>query len=214
MLEQVGLEEVVDTLARLSGIADKTRRRQRVRAVLEQVGLDEVSDRKVKKLSGGMVRRLGVAQALVHEPQVIIVDEPTVGLDPEERLRFRQLMASLGRDRTIVLSTHIVADLGSGCTDLALIDTGKIVFRGSPADLVARAKGTVFQIAEDRLPAGMEKVSRTKNAEGVKVRAVCKAGQVPDGAEIISDATLEEAYLSFMVARDRVDAVRADEEEA
>jgi ABC-type multidrug transport system ATPase subunit len=208
------VEEVVDTLARLSGITDKVKRRQRVRAVLEQVGLDEVSDRKVKKLSGGMVRRLGVAQTLVHEPQVIIVDEPTVGLDPEERLRFRQLMASLGQDRTIVLSTHIVADLGSGCTDLALIDAGKIVFRGSPADLVARAKGTVFQIAESELPHGMEKVSRTKDAEGVKVRAVCKAGQVPPGADIIDDATLEEAYLSFMVARDRADAARTDEEGA
>jgi ABC-2 type transport system ATP-binding protein len=206
------VEEVVDTLARLSGVTDKTRRRQRVRAVLEQVGLDGVSDRKVKKLSGGMVRRLGVAQALVHEPQVIIVDEPTVGLDPEERLRFRQLMASLGRDRTIVLSTHIVADLGSGCTDLALIDAGKIVFRGSPADLVARAKGTVFRIAESELPPGMEKVSRTKDAQGV--RAVCKAGQIPAGAEIIDDATLEEAYLSFMVARDRADAARVGEEGA
>jgi ABC-type multidrug transport system ATPase subunit len=208
------VEEVVDTLARLSGITDKVKRRQRVRAVLEQVGLDEVSDRKVKKLSGGMVRRLGVAQTLVHEPQVIIVDEPTVGLDPEERLRFRQLMAILGQDRTIVLSTHIVADLGSGCTDLALIDAGKIVFRGSPADLVGRAKGTVFQIAESELPHGMEKVSRTKDAEGVKVRAVCKVGHVPAGAQIIDDATLEEAYLSFMVARDRADAARVDEEGA
>jgi ABC-type multidrug transport system ATPase subunit len=208
------VEEVLDTLARLSGIKDKTVRRQRVRAVLEQVGLDKVSDRKVKKLSGGMVRRLGVAQALVHEPQVIIVDEPTVGLDPEERLHFRQLMASLGRDCTIVLSTHIVADLGSGCNDLALIDAGKIVFRGSPADLVARAKGTVFQVAESRFDESVEVVSRTKDAEGVKVRAVCKPGQLPANAEPVENPTLEEAYLSFMVARDRAEAVRADEEEA
>ena len=147
------VEEVLDTLARLSGVVDKNKRRERVDAVLEQVGLQEVADRKVKKLSGGMVRRLGVAQALVHEPRVIIVDEPTVGLDPEERLRFRQLMASLGRDRTIVLSTHIVADLGSGCRNLALIDSGKIVFRGGPIDLVAQAKGTVFKIEESRLGA-------------------------------------------------------------
>jgi len=208
------VEEVLDTLARLSGIADKARRRQRVRDVLEQVGLEEVSDRKVKKLSGGMVRRLGVAQVLVHEPRVIIVDEPTVGLDPEERLRFRQLMTSLGRDRTIVLSTHIVADLGSGCTDLALIDAGRIVFRGSPADLLTRARGTVFQVAESDLPPGVEVVSRTREAEGMKVRAVCKAGQVPASARVIDDPTLEEAYLSFMVARDRAEAARAEEEEA
>jgi ABC-type multidrug transport system ATPase subunit len=207
------VEEVLDTLARLSGISDKAARRQRVSQALERVGLNDVSDRKVKKLSGGMVRRLGVAQALVHDPQVIIVDEPTVGLDPEERLRFRQLMASLGRDRTIVLSTHIVADLGSGCTDLALIDSGKIVFRGSPADLVARAKGTVFQVAEERLGEAFEVVSRSKDGEGMKVRAVCKAGQVPDGAELIESPTLEEAYLSFMIARDRAEVARVDEEE-
>jgi ABC-type multidrug transport system ATPase subunit len=208
------VEEVLDTLARLSGITDKGRRQERVRQVLEQVGLEDVSDRKVKKLSGGMVRRLGVAQALVHEPQVIIVDEPTVGLDPEERLRFRQLMASLGQDRTIVLSTHIVADLGSGCRNLALIDAGKIVFRGGPVDLVGRAKGTVFQIEESRLGAGVEVVSRARDEQGVKVRAVCKAGQLPEGAELVDDPTLEEAYLSFMVARDRAEVARTVEEQA
>jgi len=90
------VEEVLDTLAALSGMSDKATRRARVREVLEQVGLSEVTDRKVKKLSGGMVRRLGVAQALIHDPKFLIVDEPTVGLDPQERMRFRQLMASLG----------------------------------------------------------------------------------------------------------------------
>ena len=89
-------EEVLDTLARLSGLADKRERRRRVAETLELVGLDSVADRKVKKLSGGMVRRLGVAQAMVHEPRVLIVDEPTVGLDPEERMRFRQVMGRPG----------------------------------------------------------------------------------------------------------------------
>ena len=207
------VEEVLDTLARLSGITDRVTRAERVRQALEQVGLDAVADRKVKKLSGGMVRRLGVAQSLVHEPQVIVVDEPTVGLDPEERLRFRQLMASLGQDRTIVLSTHIVADLGSGCRNLALIDAGKIVFRGGPADLVGRARGTVFQIEESRLGTGFEVVSRMREGSQVRVRAVCKAGAVPEGAELVDNATLEEAYLSFMVARDRADVARTEETE-
>jgi ABC-type multidrug transport system ATPase subunit len=208
------VEEVLHTLARLSGVVDKNKRRDRVDAVLERVGLQEVADRKVKKLSGGMVRRLGVAQALVHEPRVIIVDEPTVGLDPEERLRFRQLMASLGRDRTIVLSTHIVGDLGSGCNDLAVIDSGRIVFRGGPAELAARAKGSVFQIAEGQLGDQFEVVARTREADVTKVRAVGKVGQLPEGAEIVESPTLEEAYLSFMVARDRAEAARADEEGA
>jgi ABC-type multidrug transport system ATPase subunit len=212
------VEEVVDTLARLSGMGDKAARKRRVAEVLEQVGLHEVADRKVKKLSGGMVRRLGVAQALVHEPQVIVVDEPTVGLDPQERLRFRQVMANLSRDRTIVLSTHIVADLGSTCNDLALIDRGKIVFRGSPADLVEPSRGRVFQVqlasgAEGDLGPGYEVVSRTRDAAGTRLRAVSVDDKLPEGAQAVDDPTLEEAYLAFMAARGRVDAALVDDEE-
>lgn len=211
------VEEVLDTLALVSGMTDRAARRKRVSEVLEQVGLSDVRDRKVKKLSGGMVRRLGVAQALVHEPQVIVVDEPTVGLDPQERLRFRQLMAGLGRDRTIVLSTHIVADLGSGCRDLALIDAGKIVFRGSPTELLERAKGKVFEIvlaggAEERLGSGYEIVSRSRAAEGTRIRAVAGDGALPEGARTAEAPTLEEAYLAFMAARGRAEAALTEEE--
>jgi ABC-2 type transport system ATP-binding protein len=184
--------------------------------VLRQVGLDEVADRKVKKLSGGMVRRLGVAQALIREPRLLVVDEPTVGLDPEERLRFRQLMADLGQDRTIVLSTHIVADLGSSCNDLALIDTGRIVFRGSPLRLMEQARGRVFEVRvraaeEGRLEAACEIVSRQRDGETTRVRAVSRDGALPAGAETVSDPTLEEAYLAFMAARGRAEAALAEE---
>jgi len=211
------VEEVLDTLGLLSGLRDRKVRRSRVRELLEQVGLEEVASRKVKKLSGGMVRRLGVAQALVHAPQVLVVDEPTVGLDPQERLRFRQLMAKLAKDRVIVLSTHIVADLGSGCNDLALIDSGKIVFRGSPAELVARADGRVFELAvppggdETRL-AGAEIVSRTRDGEGTRIRAVSSDGSLPEGGRPVDDPTLEEGYLAFMAARGRAEAVLGEEE--
>jgi len=211
------VEEVLDTLGLLSGLRDRQVRRQRVNELLEQVGLEDVASRKVKKLSGGMVRRLGVAQALMHSPQVLVVDEPTVGLDPQERLRFRQLMTKLAKDRVIVLSTHIVADLGSGCNDLALIDSGKIVFRGSPADLVARANGRVFELGlplggdESRL-AGTEIVSRTRDAEGTRVRAVSADGALPEGGRLVDDPTLEEGYLAFMAARGRAEAVLAEEE--
>jgi ABC-2 type transport system ATP-binding protein len=160
------VEEVLDTLALISGLRDARIRKQRIAEVLESVGLEKVADRKVKQLSGGMVRRLGVAQALVHEPQVLIMDEPTVGLDPEERLRFRQLMSKLGRDRVILLSTHIVADLGSGCSDLALIDRGKLQFRGTPAALITQARNKVCEVsvaesAEADISALMEIVSRS-----------------------------------------------------
>jgi ABC-type multidrug transport system ATPase subunit len=212
------VEEVLDTLALLSGMSNKAERRSRITEVLEQVGLQNVADRKVKKLSGGMVRRLGVAQALVHKPQLIVVDEPTVGLDPQERLRFRKVMADLGQDHTIVLSTHIVADLGSSCNDMALIDDGKIVYRGSPSELVEQAKGRVFEVlltagGKERILASYEVVSRTKENGATKIRAVSADGQLPDEARAVENPTLEEGYLAFMAARGRAEAALAEEEQ-
>lgn len=208
--------EVLDTLASLSGLREKASRQQRVFDVLESVGLHEVADRKVKKLSGGMVRRLGVAQALIHDPKILVVDEPTVGLDPEERLHFRQLMAKLGQDRIIVLSTHIVADLGSGCSDLALIDHGKVVFRGSPSELMSRAKGTVFEMRmshqdEAQMTSSLEIVSREESKEEVRIRAVSSSKSLPTGAKPVDNPNLEEAYLAFMASRGRTkDAVKKE----
>lgn len=217
-LQRVG--EVLDTIALLSGMRDRKARKQRVAEVIEQVGLTEKSDAKVKKLSGGMVRRLGVAQALVHDPQVLIVDEPTVGLDPNERLRFRNLMAELSQTRTILLSTHIVADLGSTCGDLALIDRGKLAFRGSPAELAQQAVGRVFELdlgsgaGGDAAAHGFEVVARTRDAEGnIKIRAVATEGEPPTGARIVQEPTLEEAYLGFMASRGRADAAVVAEPE-
>lgn len=196
--------EVVDSLAALSGLRDRSRREQRVTEVIDAVGLGKVADRKVKQLSGGMLRRLGVAQALVHEPRVLVVDEPTVGLDPEERLRFRQLMAELGRDRTVVLSTHIVADLGSGCADLAIIDHGQLRFRGSPTELLREAQGKVFELtvpaaAEAAVLERIEIVRRVALGGSLQLRGVLRSGGAPDGATPVTDITLEEAYLAFML---------------
>lgn len=201
------VSEVLDALATLSGLTDGKLRKRRVAEVLESVGLAKVARRKVKHLSGGMRRRLGVAQALIHEPRVLIVDEPTVGLDPEERLRFRQLMSKLASDRVILLSTHIVADLGSGCSDLALLDRGRVEFRGSPAELVALAAGKVVEIDLD--PAAgtepgqhLEIVQQYTVDGGTRVRGVLKNGGIRD-ARAVADVTLEEAYLAFMVERGR-----------
>ena len=196
----------------MSGMRDKAERTSRVEAVLEQVGLAEVADRKVKKLSGGMLRRLGVAQALVHRPRILVVDEPTVGLDPEERLRFRSVMAELARDRTIILSTHIVADLGSGCEDLALIDRGTVVFRGGPAELVDRARGRVVEVTVDAtreaaLLEDMEVVARSSEGPQVRIRGVVRDSKPPTGAVLVADPTLEEAYLAFMAGLGRSEVV-------
>ena len=200
------VEEVLDTLATLSGMEDRSERRQRVFDILESVGLREVAGKKVKKLSGGMVRRLGVAQALIHDPKVLIVDEPTVGLDPEERIHFRQLMAKMGKDRIIILSTHIVGDLGAGCHDLALIDHGKVKFRGSPEDLITQSKGVVFEMTLDEgdksIPDGQfEVVSQELRLKRTVIRAVSQNGKLPEGAVPVDNPTLEEAYLAFMSSR-------------
>lgn len=139
--------EYLDYAARLSGMNDSRKRRQAVADMLEQVGLYEVRERYASKLSGGMKRRLGIAQALIHEPKVIIVDEPTTGLDPEERIRFRNLLTQVsGNDITIILSTHIVGDISSSCVNMALLNKGEVSFRGSPEEMLKRAEGKVWRL--------------------------------------------------------------------
>jgi len=212
------VEEVLETLAALSGVPDRGRP-DRVRQVLGMVGLEEVAHRKVKNLSGGMVRRLGVAQALIHSPDVLVVDEPTVGLDPEERIRFRQLMAELGEQKTVVLSTHIVADLGTACQDLALLDAGEVVFHGSPTQLLDKAAGRVFECrtgadGPDRLGPDIEIVSRTSEGEELELRGVTGRDTLPEGAVAVEVPTLEEAYLAFMMSRGRAQAALESGEDA
>ena len=211
-------EEVLDRLARLSGLHEKQHRKDRVRQILVEVGLSDVAERRVKKLSGGMVRRLGVAQALVHDPNVIVVDEPTVGLDPEERIRFRHLMANLGKTRTILCSTHIVSDLGSGCKEIALLDDAKIAFQDTPDAFINQAKGRVFEVTttqeqafelEERYEIG----SRETTEEGITIRIVIdRDNEAPPGSKPVDDPTLEEAYLAFMGSIGKFDSIRADRE--
>lgn len=139
--------EFLDYAARLAGMSNSRKRNQAVDQLLEDVGLFDVRSRKASKLSGGMKRRLGIAQALINEPKIIIVDEPTTGLDPEERIRFRNLLARLGsQDVSIILSTHIVADISSICEHMALLNKGEIAFSGSPEELIRQAQGHVWSI--------------------------------------------------------------------
>ncbi len=209
--------EVVDTLAQLSGLFSRKVRRPRVEHVIEQVGLADVAYRKVKQLSGGMVRRLGVAQALVHEPRILVVDEPTVGLDPEERIRFRKLMEEIGRDRTILLSTHIVADLGASCREISILDSGRSVFTGSPAELFQSSVGAVFELitsAEmaDKTEQNHEVVSRISAGDQVTLRAIASENGMPPGATRVDETTLEESYMAFMSARGRATVARQADE--
>ncbi|MDQ1647173.1 MAG: type transport system ATP-binding protein [Cryptosporangiaceae bacterium] len=108
-----------------------------VQRAIERVGLADRADDRMKTLSGGMVRRVGIAQAIVNDPQILLLDEPTAGLDPAQRLRFRELLLELGTDTCVVVSTHLVEDVAAACTDVVLFAAGKLVFHGTPRELAA-----------------------------------------------------------------------------
>jgi ABC-2 type transport system ATP-binding protein len=113
-----------------------------VATAIERVSLGNKARAKLRTLSGGMLRRVGIAQAIVNEPELLLLDEPTAGLDPEQRVQFRALLRELGQRATVIVSTHLVEDVGAACSEVALMDEGKIVFQGTPAELTARADGT------------------------------------------------------------------------
>lgn len=143
MYPSMTVYECLDYLGLLSGL-EKAQRRERIGLLIKRVNLTDQAGKKVKTLSGGMKRRLGIAQALLHDPKVLIVDEPTAGLDPEERIRFRNLLCEVAEDRTVILSTHIVGDIEAACEDIAIMNDGEILWRGRVSDLVKEAEGRVY----------------------------------------------------------------------
>ncbi len=153
MYPNMTVYQAMDYLGVLSGLPKKIRKK-RIPQLLEKVNLWEDRGKRVKALSGGMRRRLGIAQAILHEPKVLIVDEPTAGLDPEERVRFRNLLGEMAQDRIVILSTHIVGDIEAACEDIAVMDEGKILFRGTVEELVDTARGKVYtaQVSRKDLP--------------------------------------------------------------
>lgn len=138
--------EFLDYMARLKGIVDKGVRRRQIAEALEQVRLTEVAKQRLKTFSGGMKRRVGIAQALLGQPKLIIVDEPTVGLDPEERIRLRNLLAELAGRCAVILSTHIIEDIGQSCAAMAVISQGQVLFQGAPGELIAQAQDKVWLV--------------------------------------------------------------------
>ena len=194
--------EFLDYSARLSGLRDSKKRNSEVDAMLEQVGLFDVRDRKANKLSGGMKRRLGIAQALIGDPKIVIVDEPTTGLDPDERIRFRNLLSKMTeKEMIIILSTHIVSDISSTCNDMALLDDGQLVFNGSPDQLIAKAKGHVFQLSVsnaefDRVNEKYNVISTIPSVNGWEMQIV--ADEFTEMPATLVEPNLEHAYVYFM----------------
>jgi ABC-type multidrug transport system ATPase subunit len=182
--------------------------RDRIEALLDLVHLREEANRRLGGFSGGMRQRVGIAQALLGDPQLLIVDEPTTGLDPEERVRFRNLLSDLSGERIVVLSTHIVPDVESVATDLVVVDRGRLVAHEPPERLLAAVEGKVWQwtVPSAELPALRERFqisSTLRRSAGVEVRAVAESAPTAQARAVAP--TLEDGYL-WRIARARREA--------
>ncbi|MBE9498230.1 ATP-binding cassette domain-containing protein [Streptomyces sp. GKU 257-1] len=192
--------EFLAYLAAAKGLSARSAR-ARIDELLQLVNLTEAVRRPLGTYSGGMLRRVGIAQALLADPEVVIVDEPTAGLDPEERVRFRNLLSELAADRVVMLSTHIVSDVESVASDIAVVAHGRLLHRGSPQDLLAAVEGQVWEVLVD--PGDLPDVQRrhlvsrlVRTAGGVRVRLLAQ-GRPSAGAEQVTP-DLEDAYLAVV----------------
>jgi ABC-2 type transport system ATP-binding protein len=183
--------EFLDYLAILKEHTDRAERHAEIRRVLKMTGLSDRSTTKIRKLSGGMRRRLALAQSLIGDPQVLILDEPTAGLDPELRFRFRELVTELTNDRTVLISTHQTEDVAAICDRVIILDAGRVLFDGSPGDLIEMARGKVWLSVER--PSTARITWRTATGD---FRAV---GDPPEGASLI-EPTIEDGYLMLVGA--------------
>jgi ABC-2 type transport system ATP-binding protein len=189
--------EFLDYMAILKGVTDKTQRQRQIEDVIEKVRLTDAAKRRLKTYSGGMKRRMGIAQALIGNPKLLIVDEPTAGLDPEERVRFRNLLSDMSSERTIILSTHIVEDISQSCNDLAVMRAGRVLFRGSPADLIERARGFAWVITTEKRPDDhLTIVSSLQLQHGVQYRVLGDPNGYANATAV--EPSLEDGYMWLM----------------
>lgn len=210
--------EFLGFLAAVKGLSG-AKARERVEHCLSVVGLVDAADRRLGEYSGGMRQRVGIAQALLNDPALLIVDEPTVGLDPEERMRFRHLLTDLAGERLVILSTHIVSDVEASATSLAVMTKGELRFHGTPEQLIARAEGRVWEwtIATEQMAEVRKRFSlcgSLRRPEGIRVRVLADARPDVDAVPVAPE--LEDAYTLLTGSRPHEgdDAVRATDAEA
>jgi ABC-2 type transport system ATP-binding protein len=196
--------ELLNYMATLHGNSDRLNWQSQIESVLEEVHLNDVSDQRVGGFSGGMRQRLGIAQALLNDPRLLIVDEPTAGLDPEERVRFRNLLGQLSGNRIVILSTHIVDDISSSCDDMALLDEGRIYYRGRPSEFIQSAEGVVWSttVAPAHVAAietAYQVISAVRHRDGVSLRLLAQPEAVTGLPNVHPvEPTLEDAYIWMM----------------
>ena len=196
--------DAMDYLGLLSNLPDKIRK-ERIASLLEQVNLKENMRTKLKALSGGMKQRLGIAQALLHDPQILIVDEPTAGLDPEERIRFRNMLSEFAEDRIVILSTHISSDVETSCENIGVLDNGKMIWNGATEELVKQAEGKVYLISTEKK---QDKIIREKytvlniiaSGSGTQYRVLSET--LPEEKHILQAPTLEDGYMYLLSQTD------------
>ena len=199
LFDELTVTQFLDYMAALKGLREAKAAIQRA---IQAVNLEEKARAKIRTLSGGQRQRVGIAQALLGDPAFLIFDEPTVGLDPEERIHFRNLFSQAARDRLVLLSTHIIEDVQSVCDRLVVIDHGQILFTGTPEQLIQAAEGHVgvFWEREAGQEQGLHITARVNTSQGVRCRAVADA--LPAYVQR-SEPSLEDAYL-YLISREAV----------
>jgi ABC-type multidrug transport system ATPase subunit len=201
MYPDLSAYEFLEYIGILKGLRNRRQRQRRIEQLLELVALSNVARRKVKTFSGGMKRRLGIAQAIINDPQLLIVDEPTAGLDPEERIRFRNLLSDLGGNRTVLLSTHIVEDIAQTCQNIAVMRRGQVIFQGTIAQMLQATRGKTWLITTNgSRPAGDFTIVFTLNM-GANIQYRVVGNLSPGTGAIPVEPGLEDGYVWLMHVR-------------
>lgn len=199
--------KVYEALEHMAILKNVDNAKEEVSSVLNKVNLYSDKDKKIKQLSGGMLRRVGIAQAILGNPKILVVDEPTAGLDPENRIKFRNLLRDISKDRIIIISTHIVEDIENTCNEIGILKKGSLLFSGNVIDFLEKAKGNIYEVDVNReefndISSRVRIISSKTFIDGYNIRFLIKNENefIPKNAKVVSPS-LEDAYL-YVAGRD------------